>query len=225
MNKMNTVRRYILLISIALLTLGFFFKKAQSVLIPFGFSLLLIGYLWEQFATRNKRYKRKELSSRMERDGSLSVRTSQLLIGDKWSLQGCLKLDGFDGCYHVDIHELFKDDFALISSIKFVNKAELIGEAKTGLLSIAVDSGWILFLASSAIDDFKPNRLEKIIQQELRSLPKNKPLRLRLRDDGGKEVGIVVSTGEGDGVYHVEYMIKGGRLVTIEANFIDEANQ
>jgi hypothetical protein len=221
--EMNTIRNLFLLASIALVILGAFLQGIRPIAIPLGFGLLLAGYVFEKAFRRNRRYHLAELSMRSDQKGTISVEKSQLLVSDNWSLDRCLTLDGFDGCYSVEILERFRDDFALISKIKIMNNANLSGELRSEVTKITVDTGWLLFLASSAVDKFQSKELEQLIQGELKTLPSNRPLFIWLKNTRAA-VGIVVSTGEGDGVYQIESKTKGGKLLAIETDFISASS-
>lgn len=217
---MNVFQKLFLYGLVVLLFTGIIFNNSRPIVIPLGLGVLFVCFTLEKFFYKNKRYRIEVFDSKSECDVSLVVESSQLLISDKWSLDGCLKLNGFDGIYKIQICEISGDGLSFISEIKIISSAELSGEIKDLHSTVLVDTGWLLFLASSAKENFDSKKLKTIIQGELKVLSADKPLCIWLRDDKGQKVGVVVSTGEGDGVYHINYRMKGDQLVMVEANFI-----
>lgn len=219
MNKKYSIHNLCLSVSIVVMLSGLLVKMIRPVALPLGLCFLVASYVLERNSRKHLRYRLGELSSRSDVMGVISAPFSQLLISDQWSLGRCVKLDGFEGYYNVKVTERFKDEFSLIAKIQIESGAQSAEEEMCEVESITVDTGWLLFMSSSAVGDFKPKALKEIIQGELETLPRNKPLFLLLKKQS-LNIGVVVSTGEGDGVYEIKYRTIGGKLASIETTFI-----
>lgn len=217
---MDTIRKLFLPSAIVVLIVGILLPSIRPIGIPLGIGLLLASYIFEKLFFRDRKYRLSDLSDRCAIDGTICSSTTDLLVSSQWNLSQSESLSQLDGEYTVRISEKFKDNFSLISKVSIEKVEDQDGELKSGSLRLDIDTGWVLFLLGSEAEHFPPLKLERLIQGEFKRLPSSKPLCLWLKNNAGKDVGFVVSSGEGDGTYSVKHQTQGGVLTKIETTFI-----
>lgn len=217
---MDTIHKLFLPSAIVSIIVGILLPNFRPIGIPLGIAFLVAGYILEKVFFRGKTYRLADLSERTAIDGAICGLNTSLLVSSKWDLDQSAKFSQLNGDYKISISEKYKDDFSLISKVSIEKVKNQTGEVKTDSIRVDVDTGWMLFLLAAEVDFFSPAKLERLIQGELKRLPNSKPLCLWLKNDDGQDVGVVVSSGEGDGTYSIKHQTQGGVLTKIEATFI-----
>lgn len=217
---MSIINKLLLPIVFTLILIGIAVQNIRQFAIPTGLGLLVIAYALEKIFSRNNSYRISDLLTRSVVKGIITATNTHLLISDKWDINSAIKILGLNGDYRVVIEERFKGEFSLISSISFENDTYRGGKVESNSVCVSVDTGWLLFLLGSNSEQYSSNDLQKLIQNELKRLPNHKPLCFWLKNDGGKNIGIIVSTGEGDGTYSINHKRKEGKLTMIKITFI-----
>jgi hypothetical protein len=206
-----------LALCVTLLAVATFSKQFALALAAFG--LLGAGWLFERlFWGRRRGQIRGKRLQQMHEIGTIVI-DGQLRISDQLSISESQVLRGLTkGPYSVRA-ETWSDGHDVYISAVILNGAEPSPTARNQEVKLTVDTGFLIFAGADPSDEL----LRRVREAQSRIVSaKTKDLDAELFAVGGKNVGIVSSTGFGDGQYLVKLHFDANLKPEIVCRFINE---
>lgn len=211
------IRNCVVAVATILMFIGILAPKIRGIAMPTGLALLALGFLLEKFTLR--RFKPADAVCETSDSGQISATATSLIVTDNWSMTRSVTLSSLDGEYGIEVLKVGREDAFFNDAIRIFRLETPNGDPSVNTARLTVDSGWLMFLNGMSCNPALLKRYRQDITNALATLSADKPMCLWLVDDNQVPVGVVVTSGKGDGEYEAVYTTVDGVLTELAIEF------